>query len=61
MEIKNLPVRMPASCSRLSQLECPAPVPLEYIEQALQVLARATACRQVAELVIEALAAGDFV
>jgi hypothetical protein len=57
MQEKNLPSRKSASSSGLSGLECSVPVPDRYIEQALQLLARATARRQVAELVIKALAA----
>jgi len=57
MQEKNLPLRKSASSFRLPGLECSVPASDQYIEQALQLLARVTARRQVAERVIKALAA----
>jgi hypothetical protein len=55
MQENNLPIRKSAGSS--SGLERSVSVPDHYLEQALQLLARATARRQIAELVIKAHAA----
>jgi hypothetical protein len=57
MQENILPIRRSSGSSGLSGLECSVSAPDQYIEQALQLLARVSARRQVAELVIKALAA----